>query len=115
LGQKYTVKIVAKSIENSFCFGIYKNEKQIGFARLITDYTTFAYLADVFILDEFRGKGLSKWLMQVIIKCPDLQNLRGWMLKTSDAHGLYRQFGFDKPRFPERIMEFSALKNGYET
>ncbi len=61
-------EIVQKSVENSFCFGIYKGEDQIGFARLITDYTTFAYLADVFILEEFRGKGLSKWLMEVMIK-----------------------------------------------
>lgn len=99
-------EIVKKSIDNSFCFGLYKNDIQIGFARLITDYTTFSYLADVFILKEYRGKGLSKWLMKTMIEFPEIQSLRGWMLKTSDAHGLYKQFGFDKPAFPERIMEY---------
>ena len=106
-------EIVKKSVENSFCFGIYIGGNQIGFARLITDYTTFAYLADVFILEEFRGKGLSKWLMEVMINFPELQGLRGWMLKTKDAHGLYKQFGFDKPKFPERVMEYSPLKKDY--
>lgn len=107
-------EIVKKSVNNSFCFGIYQGEEQIGFARLITDYATFAYLADVFVLEEFRGKGLSKWLMDVMINFPELNGIRGWMLKTLDAHGLYKQFGFDKPRFPERVMEYSALKNGYQ-
>jgi GNAT superfamily N-acetyltransferase len=108
------IDIVKKSIENSFCFGLYQNEHQIGFARLITDFTTFAYLADVFILDEHRGKGLSKWLMKVMVDYPELKGLRGWMLKTLDAHGLYKKFGFDKPRFPERVMEYSPLRNGYK-
>ena len=105
--------IVKNSIENSFCFGVYHKQNQIGFARLITDFTTFAYLADVFILKEFRRKELSKWLMKTIIEFPELQGLRGWMLKTSDAHGLYSKFGFASPKFPEKIMEFSPLKNGY--
>lgn len=104
------LEIVKKSVENSFCFGIYYEKNQIGFARLVTDYATFAYLADVFVLEEFRGKGLSKWLMDVMINYPELQGLRGWMLKTMDAHGLYKQFGFDKPKFPERIMEFQSGK-----
>ena len=105
--------VVQRSVKNSFCFGIYKENIQIGFARLVTDYATFAYLADVFILEGFRGNGLSKWLMKVILEFPELQGLRTWILKTADAHGLYKQFGFDIPKFPERVMEFSALKNGY--
>ncbi|MFZ1289312.1 MAG: GNAT family N-acetyltransferase [Melioribacteraceae bacterium] len=105
--------IVKNSIENSFCFGVYHKQNQIGFARLITDFTTFAYLADVFILKEFRRKELSKWLMKTIIEFPELQGLRGWMLRTKDAHGLYKKFGFTSPKFPEKIMEFSPLKNGY--
>ena len=107
-------EIVKQSINNSLCFGIYKGNTQIGFSRLITDYATFAYLADVFIIEEFRGKGLSKWMMERIIDYPELKGLRTWMLKTADAHGLYQQYGFDKPKFPERVMEFSMLKNGYE-
>jgi GNAT superfamily N-acetyltransferase len=99
--------LVKKSVENSFCYGVFYNETQIGFARLITDYSRFAYLADVFILEEFRGKGLSKWLMQNIIDSPELKTVSGWMLKTSDAHGLYKKFGFDSPKSPEKIMEFS--------
>lgn len=85
-------EIVIKSIANSLCFGLFCEQEQIGFARLITDKATFAYLADVFILEEFRGKGLSKWLMEVIHAHPDLQGLRRWMLGTRDAHGLYEQF-----------------------
>ena len=87
-------QIVEKSISNSLCFGLYRQDKQIGFARLITDKATFAYLADVFILDEYRKKGLSKWLMEIIQAHPDLQGLRRWMLGTRDAHGLYEQFGW---------------------
>ncbi|MEP6677647.1 MAG: GNAT family N-acetyltransferase [Ferruginibacter sp.] len=96
---------VQKSIEHSFCFGLYEKEKQIGFARLVTDHATFAYLADVFILASFRGKGLSKWMMEFIIKNPELQNLRRWMLATKDAHGLYAQFGFVPCDKPERLMQ----------
>lgn len=101
---------VKKSIDNSFCFGVYKADAQIGFARIITDFTTFAYIADVFILEEHRGKGLSKWLMKTILSFDELQNLRGWILKTWDAHGLYKQFGFEYPKYPERIMEFNPGK-----
>jgi GNAT superfamily N-acetyltransferase len=88
--------IVEKSIEGSLCFGLYKNNEQIGFARLVTDKATFAYLADVFVLPEYRGKGLSKWLMQTIHAHPELQTLRRWMLATRDAHGLYEQSGWTK-------------------
>jgi GNAT superfamily N-acetyltransferase len=87
-------QVVEKSISNSLCFGLYHLDKQIGFARLVTDKATFAYLADVFILDEYRKKGLSKWLMETIQAHPDLQGLRRWMLGTKDAHGLYEQFGW---------------------
>lgn len=88
--------IVLKSINNSVCFGLYYKKEQIGFARLITDKATFAYLADVFILESNRGKGLSKWLMEIIHACPDMQGLRRWMLGTRDAHRLYEQFGWSE-------------------
>lgn len=86
--------VVEKSLRHSLCFGLYFNDKQIGFARLVTDKATFAYLADVFVLSAHRGKGLSKWLMQTIHAHPELQNLRRWWLGTKDAHGLYEQFGW---------------------
>lgn len=85
---------VQTAIENSLCFGVYQENKQIGFARVITDFSTIAYLADVFILVDFRGKGLSKWLVETIMNYPNLQGLRRWILITADAHGLYRQFGW---------------------
>lgn len=85
---------IRRSIEGSICFGVFENNKQIGFARMITDKATFAYLADVFIIEEYRGRGLSKWLMEVIMSHPDLQGLRRMILVTKDAHGLYKQFGF---------------------
>ncbi|HEY5968126.1 MAG TPA: GNAT family N-acetyltransferase [Chitinophagaceae bacterium] len=87
-------EIIRRSIEGSLCFGVFENNKQVGFARMITDKATFAYLADVFIIEEYRGRGLSKWLMEVIMSHPDLQGLRRMILVTKDAHGLYRQFGF---------------------
>ena len=87
-------EIIGRSIEGSLCFGVFENEKQVGFARMITDKATFAYLADVFIIEEYRGRGLSKWLMEVIMSDPDLQGLRRMILATKDAHGLYKQFGF---------------------
>lgn len=89
--------IVEKSLINSLCFGVYFNDIQVGFARVISDYATFAYLCDVFIIDEYRGKGLSKWLMEKIMQHPDLQNLRRFTLGTRDAHELYRKFGFREP------------------
>lgn len=88
--------VVEKSILNSICFGIYKAGKQLGFARVVSDKATFAYLADVFVLSDFRGKGLSKFLMRTIHAHPDLQNLRRWWLGTKDAHGLYAQFGWTR-------------------
>lgn len=96
------------AIENSLCFGVYAGEQQIGFARVVSDYATFAYLGDVYIAEEFRGRGLSKWLMETIIAYPDLQNLRRWILATKDAHSLYEKFGFHALKFPERWMEKPA-------
>ena len=109
--------IVVRSIENSFCFGVYKKENnyavtQIGFARVITDKATFGYLADVFILEDYRGRGLSKWLMEEIMNHPELQGFRSWMLGTKDAHGLYEKFGFKKLQHSERIMRL-VLMDGY--
>ncbi len=98
-------QILEKSVANSLCFGIYFQGAQVGFARMITDKATFAYLADVFILKPHRGKGLSKRLMEVIIAHPDLQGLRRMMLTTRDAHGLYASYGFSPLRKPQNIME----------
>ena len=95
-----------KAIEHSLCFGVFEQAGgQVGFARVITDSATFAYLADVFILADHQGKGLSKWLMQVIIDHPQLQGLRRMALATRDAHGLYGQFGFHALAKPETFME----------
>ena len=96
------------AIENSICFGVYHDEQQIGFARVVSDCATFAYLGDVFILDKYRGQGLSKWLMGMIIAHPDLQGLRRWLLATRDAHGLYEQYGFGPLVHPDRWMELTA-------
>jgi GNAT superfamily N-acetyltransferase len=103
-----TAEQTRKAIESSLCFGVYAGENLIGFARVVTDYATFAYLGDVFILEEFRGQGLSKWLMETIVAHPELQNFRRWILATKDAHALYEKFGFAELRFPERWMEKSA-------
>ncbi len=99
------LETVRRSLQHSLCFGIYDQGQQIGFARVITDHATFAYLADVFVLETHRGLGLSKWLMQCILAHPELQHLRRWSLVTQDAHGLYRQFGFTQLASPERWME----------
>lgn len=98
-------EVVRRSIENSLVFGLYKNGEQAGFARVITDYATFAYLADVFVLEEFQGRGLGKWLVETIAAYPELQGLRRWMLATKDAHELYRKIGFVELSQPERWME----------
>ncbi len=94
-----------RSIKNSLCFGVYSNGEQVGFARVVSDKATFAYLADVFILPPYRKQGLSKWLVQTIMNHPDLQGLRRWSLATVDAHGLYAQFGFTEITHPERWMQ----------
>lgn len=96
---------VETAIQNSLCFGVYQDQKQIGLARVITDFATIAYLGDVYILEEYRGKGLSKLLMETIMKHPNLQGLRRWILLTGDAHGLYRQFGWTPISDPTVWME----------
>ncbi len=97
--------IVERAIRESLCFGVYRGGEQIGFARVVTDKATFAYLADVFILDSHRGQGLSKRLMRFIAGHPDLQGLRRFILATKDAHGLYEQFGFAALNNPSIYME----------
>jgi GNAT superfamily N-acetyltransferase len=99
------LSIIEKSVENSLCLGVYEGEKQIGFARIITDEATFGYLADVFVDTAYRGRGLSKWLMLIITELPFMPLLRRFMLATKDAHKLYEQFGFTPLTFPERFMQ----------
>jgi GNAT superfamily N-acetyltransferase len=96
---------IERSIQNSLCFGLFFHDRQIGFARVVSDQATFAYLCDVFIVEEFQGNGLGKWLMSVVMNHPDLQGLRRWTLATRDAHGLYRQFGFTELKNAENWME----------
>lgn len=96
---------VARSIRHSLCFGAYDGECQVGFARVMSDYATFAYVSDVFVLPSHRGRGIGKHLMTCITGHPALQGLRIWTLFTRDAHGLYRQFGFKESHCPERLME----------
>jgi ribosomal protein S18 acetylase RimI-like enzyme len=99
--------VVAKAIEHSRVFGLYQVDpaQQIGFARVITDYATFAYVSDVFVLEAYRGQGLGRWMMEIIRSDPELQGLRRWLLSTRDAHGLYRYVGFGELTHPERVME----------
>ena len=99
------LETVERSIRNSLCFGIYTGNRQVGFARVITDRATFAYLGDVFVLPEYRGQGLAKWMMECIVAHPELQGLRRWSLLTRDAHELYSQFGFTELKSPQRWME----------
>ncbi|HZS06927.1 MAG TPA: GNAT family N-acetyltransferase [Blastocatellia bacterium] len=101
------IEVVRKSVENSLRFGVYDGESQVGFARIISDFATYAYLADVFILESHRGRGLAKLLMKEIMNHPELQGLRRFALATRDAHGLYRQFGFTELRKPESQMEIA--------
>ena len=100
-----TRDVIERAIEGSLCFGVFHQDKQVGFARVVTDKATFAYLADVFILEPHRGKGLSKRLMESVFAHPDLQGLRRFLLATKDAHGLYKQFGFTELANPARFME----------
>lgn len=103
-----TLEQTLSAIENSLCFGLFRGREQVGFARVITDKATFAYLGDVYVLEAYRGQGLSKWLMKTIIEQPDLQGLRRWLLATRDAHGLYEMYGFRALVHPERWMERPA-------
>jgi GNAT superfamily N-acetyltransferase len=98
-------EVVATAIDNSLCFGAFDGARQIGFVRVVTDYATFAYVADVYVLEEYRGRGISKTLMAAVRAHAGLQGLRRWHLATRDAHGLYRQFGFTALADPNRHME----------
>lgn len=118
LGQTYWARgiprsVVEKAVANSLCFGLYHNEEQVGFARAVTDRATFAYLADVFILPDYRGHGLGKWLLACILEHPELQGLRRLLLATSDAHGLYGRYGFIPLSRPANFMEITRL-NPYQ-
>jgi GNAT superfamily N-acetyltransferase len=99
--------LVAKSIEGSICFGLFDADRQIGLARVITDKATFAYLCDVYVLEEYQRSGLGQWLMEAVCSHPDLQNLRRFVLLTRDAHKLYEKFGFKPPKDPSRYMEIA--------
>ena len=98
-------EVVERSIAGSLVFGIYKGMKQVGFARVVSDRATFAWVGDVFVLPEYRGHALGKWLMECIVSHPDLQGLRRWMLATRDAHDLYAKYGFTPLHDPTRFME----------
>ncbi|TKB97530.1 GNAT family N-acetyltransferase [Pedobacter cryophilus] len=108
--QSYWAKGISKeklqmAIQESVCFGIYHEQQQIGFARVISDKSTFAYLADVFIIPAYRKQGLSKWLVQTILAYADFKDLKRWLLATADAHELYKKFGFDSLSQPDRFMQ----------
>lgn len=109
--QNIPLEIIQSAINGSECFGAYINNEQIAFARVITDKATFAYLADVFVLEKFRGKGVSKNLMKLIMSYPDFKGLRRFMLATKDAHTLYEQFGFKSLSTPDRFMELKPFEN----
>jgi GNAT superfamily N-acetyltransferase len=98
-------EVVERSIRHSICFGAFEGDRQVGFARVISDRATFAYVGDVFVLPSHRGRSIGKRLMACITSHPELQNLRLWTLFTRDAHGLYRQHGFGEARHPDRLME----------
>jgi GNAT superfamily N-acetyltransferase len=107
--QGRTPEMIARALQHSLAFGLYDGSRQIGLARVVSDYVTFAWLCDVFIHEEYRGRGLGKWLMETVHSHPDLQDLRRWMLATRDAHGLYNQFGWVPLDHPERwMMKFNG-------
>ena len=105
-----TLEEVKNSIEHSICFGVYKNDRQIGFARIVSDLTIIAYLMDVFILEEYRGNGYSKLLLKRIFDDVRFKGIKKWILATKDAHSLYACFGFEKLKNPDRLMEKVVLK-----
>ncbi|MDC6390636.1 GNAT family N-acetyltransferase [Maribacter sp. PR1] len=110
-GKGRTIEQTENSIENSINFGVYMNNEQIGYARVITDYTIFAYLSDVFIIEKERGKGYSKRLLNYIVNHPQLKHVEKWKLDTADAHGLYQKFGFKEIENPKRMMERKTKDN----
>ncbi|WP_027625436.1 GNAT family N-acetyltransferase [Clostridium lundense] len=103
--EKRNKEIVKKSVENSLCFSLYDKDKQVGFARVVTDYITFGYVRDVFIHENYRGKGLGKWLMECVISHPDIRNIERLMLATKDAQEFYKYKGFSQLQKPEAFME----------
>ena len=106
-----SLELVQLSISHSLPFGMFRGTEQIGFARVVTDYVSFAWLGDVFVLPEYQGRGLGKWLIRVIMAYPRFEALRRWMLATRDAHGLYAQFGFTPLHDPTRFMErFTSVR-----
>lgn len=102
--QGRTREMISRYLQHSLAFGLYEGSRQIGLARVISDYTTFAWLCDVFVHEDYRGQGLGKWLMETVHSHPELQGLRRWMLATNDAHGLYSQFGWVPLDHPDRWM-----------
>ncbi|HPG40179.1 MAG TPA: GNAT family N-acetyltransferase [bacterium] len=102
--QDRPMAVVEKSLRNSLCFGVYTHNKQIGLARVVTDYAVFAYIMDLFIVKDYQGRGLGKWLMSCIMSHPDLQDVTVWALRTRDAHGLYEKYDFTKITNPESWM-----------
>ena len=106
------LEVVKRSVRNSMVFGVYEGSEQVGFARVITDRATFAYLADVFVLEEHRGRGLGRWLVECVLSHPDLRGLRRWMLAARDAHDLYRGFGFTELENPGIFMEKKEVVYG---
>lgn len=107
-----SLDVVRRSLDHSLNFGLYKDDRQIGFARVVSDFATFAWLADVFVIEEHRGHGLGTWLIEVIVNHPELQGLRRWLLATKDAHKLYRRIGFSELSAPELWMErFESSSN----
>ncbi len=105
------LSVVKKSIENALCFGMYHQDRQVGFARVVTDCATIAYIGDVFILEPYRGKGLGKRLIETIMGHPELQGLRLWLLGTKDAHGLYGKFGFQRVAETPLLDRFMVIRN----
>lgn len=100
-----SLELVKRCLQGSLCFGVFHEGAQVAFARVVTDRASFAYLCDVYVLEEYRGRGLAKWLLQAVTARPDLQGLRRFTLATRDAHGLYAQFGFKPPQKPDMLME----------
>ena len=106
--QNIPINVVKRSLKNSLCFGLYHGTEQIGLTRVITDKATFAYLADTFVIDEYQGKGLGSWMIELVMKSSELQGLRRWQLSTRDAHRFYQKFGFHLLEYPDKQM---TLKN----
>jgi N-acetylglutamate synthase-like GNAT family acetyltransferase len=102
--------VVEKSVSNSLCFGVYNKDQQVGFAQVITDRAIFGYLVNVFIIEEYRGRGLSKWLMECVLNHPDIRDIKSIMLATKDAHGLYAKYGFGPLPDPDKFMRLEPGK-----